>query len=123
MDGKPGDQESSQEDTEERQQGGIMPSSGFSFTDFSPRLESDLCEEHEEKLKLFCEDDQLAICLVCGMSRDHKTHNVIPINEAFENYKVTLFCIYVSTYVGVWNTYKLAGFLHQCHRDLTYWNG
>ncbi|XP_029515734.1 zinc-binding protein A33-like [Oncorhynchus nerka] len=87
MDGKPGDQESSQEDTEERQRGGIMPSSGFSFTDFSPRLESDRCEEHEEKLKLFCEDDQLAICLVCGMSRDHKTHNVIPINEAFENYK------------------------------------
>ncbi|KAG7261964.1 hypothetical protein CRUP_010594, partial [Coryphaenoides rupestris] len=34
-------------------------------------------------------DDQLPICLVCGMSRDHKTHNVIPINEAFENYKVT----------------------------------
>nr|XP_046179290.1 E3 ubiquitin-protein ligase TRIM39-like [Oncorhynchus gorbuscha] len=87
MDGKPGDQESSQEDPEERQREGNMPSSGFSFTDFSPRLESDRCEEHEEKLKLFCEDDQLAICLVCGMSRDHKTHNVIPINEAFENYK------------------------------------
>ncbi|KAJ8382429.1 hypothetical protein SKAU_G00032070 [Synaphobranchus kaupii] len=48
---------------------------------------SDQCEEHEEKLKLFCEDDQVAICLVCGMSRDHKTHSVIPINEAFENYK------------------------------------
>uniref|UniRef100_G3Q159 Uncharacterized protein n=1 Tax=Gasterosteus aculeatus TaxID=69293 RepID=G3Q159_GASAC len=47
----------------------------------------DMCEEHEEKLKLYCEDDQLPICLVCGMSRDHKTHNVIPITEAFENYK------------------------------------
>nr|XP_023697693.1 E3 ubiquitin-protein ligase TRIM39-like isoform X4 [Paramormyrops kingsleyae] len=45
------------------------------------------CQEHEEKLKLFCEDDQVAICLVCGMSRDHRMHHVIPINEAFENYK------------------------------------
>ncbi|XP_041713590.1 E3 ubiquitin-protein ligase TRIM17-like [Coregonus clupeaformis] len=64
-----------------------MPSSGFSFTGSSQRHEPDLCEKHEEKLKLYCEDDQLAICLVCGMSRGHKTHNVIPINEAFENYK------------------------------------
>lgn len=52
------------------------------------RQGTDVCEEHEEKLKLYCEDDQLPICLVCGMSRDHKTHNVIPITEAFENYKV-----------------------------------
>ncbi|XP_030637948.1 zinc-binding protein A33-like [Chanos chanos] len=51
---------------------------------------SDLCTEHEERLKLFCEDDQVAICLVCGMSRDHKNHNLIPINEAFENYKEKL---------------------------------
>ncbi|KAK6298972.1 hypothetical protein J4Q44_G00304820 [Coregonus suidteri] len=64
-----------------------MPSSGFSFTGSSQRHEPDLCEKHEEKLKLYCEDDQLAICLMCGMSRGHKTHNVIPINEAFENYK------------------------------------
>lgn len=46
------------------------------------------CEEHEEKLKLFCEDDQRAICVVCGCSREHKTHNVIPIKEAFQSYKV-----------------------------------
>ncbi|XP_036406770.1 zinc-binding protein A33-like [Megalops cyprinoides] len=55
-----------------------------------PSPERDHCEEHEEKLKLFCEDDQVAICLVCGMSRDHKTHSVIPINEAFDNYKEKL---------------------------------
>ncbi|KAM4732083.1 zinc-binding protein A33-like isoform 2-T2 [Anableps anableps] len=52
-----------------------------------PHMVLDMCEEHEEKLKLYCEDDQLPICLVCGMSRDHKTHNVIPITEAFENYR------------------------------------
>eukprot|EP00062_Callorhinchus_milii_P027512 gi/632990901/ref/XP_007884382.1/ PREDICTED: E3 ubiquitin-protein ligase TRIM39-like isoform X2 [Callorhinchus milii] len=42
------------------------------------------CEEHQEKLKLFCETDQRAICVVCAMSHDHKDHTVIPIKEAAE---------------------------------------
>ncbi|XP_061581383.1 zinc-binding protein A33-like [Cololabis saira] len=71
---------------EEREPGSSM-SSLASSTGHWPHLVTDMCEEHEEKLKLYCEDDQLAICLVCGMSRDHKTHNVIPITEAFENYR------------------------------------
>ncbi|XP_038672714.1 zinc-binding protein A33-like [Scyliorhinus canicula] len=45
------------------------------------------CQEHEEKLKLFCEDEHKAICLVCGMSRAHKTHSVIPIKEAAQIFK------------------------------------
>ncbi|XP_072329382.1 zinc-binding protein A33-like [Scyliorhinus torazame] len=45
------------------------------------------CQEHEEKLKLFCEDEHKTICLVCGMSRAHKTHSVIPIKEAAQIYK------------------------------------
>ncbi|XP_038672709.1 zinc-binding protein A33-like isoform X2 [Scyliorhinus canicula] len=45
------------------------------------------CQEHEEKLKLFCEDEHKAICVVCGMSRAHKTHSVIPIKEAAQIYK------------------------------------
>uniref|UniRef100_A0A4W3GFL7 Uncharacterized protein n=1 Tax=Callorhinchus milii TaxID=7868 RepID=A0A4W3GFL7_CALMI len=36
------------------------------------------------KLKLFCEMDQRAICVVCAMSHDHKYHTVIPIQEAAE---------------------------------------
>ncbi|KAM9850067.1 zinc-binding protein A33-like [Aulostomus maculatus] len=74
------------EELEEREPGSSMSSVASSIGHW-PRLGMDVCEEHEEKLKLYCEDDQLPICLVCGMSRDHKTHNVIPINEAFENYK------------------------------------
>uniref|UniRef100_A0AAY4E0S7 Uncharacterized protein n=1 Tax=Denticeps clupeoides TaxID=299321 RepID=A0AAY4E0S7_9TELE len=35
-------------------------------------------------LKLFCEDDQAAVCLVCGLSRQHKAHDVVPVNEAHE---------------------------------------
>ncbi|XP_069093379.1 E3 ubiquitin-protein ligase TRIM11-like [Pleurodeles waltl] len=50
----------------------------------------DLCREHEEKLKLFCEDDQEPICVVCRESRDHKTHSVLPIPEAAQKYKKTL---------------------------------
>lgn len=76
------------EEPEEREPGSSMSSLASSIGHWPPRLVADMCEEHEEKLKLYCEDDQLPICLVCGMSRDHKTHNVIPINEAFENYKV-----------------------------------
>ncbi|XP_038644575.1 nuclear factor 7, brain-like, partial [Scyliorhinus canicula] len=45
------------------------------------------CQEHEEKLKLFCEDEHKAICVVCGMSRAHKTHSVIPIKVAAQIYK------------------------------------
>ncbi|XP_062381050.1 zinc-binding protein A33-like [Sardina pilchardus] len=65
-------------------------SASCSCEDSETKSDPDMCVEHEEKLKLYCEDDQVAICLVCGMSRDHKTHNVIPINEAFENYKEKL---------------------------------
>ncbi|XP_029457657.1 E3 ubiquitin-protein ligase TRIM39-like [Rhinatrema bivittatum] len=46
-----------------------------------------LCEEHEEKLKLFCEEDQKLICMVCDKSRNHKSHTVIPIEEAVQEYK------------------------------------
>lgn len=76
---------------EERETGSSMSSVASSVGHWA-RVGMDMCEEHEEKLKLYCEDDQLPICLVCGMSRDHKTHNVIPINEAFENYKVLADC-------------------------------
>ncbi|XP_070769437.1 zinc-binding protein A33-like [Enoplosus armatus] len=80
------DPEGALEEPEEREPGSSMSSVASSIGHW-PRLGMDMCEEHEEKLKLYCEDDQLPICLVCGMSRDHKTHNVIPITEAFENYK------------------------------------
>ncbi|XP_069490974.1 E3 ubiquitin-protein ligase TRIM39-like isoform X3 [Ambystoma mexicanum] len=53
--------------------------------------EENLCAEHEEKLKLFCEDDQRPICVVCSMSRDHKPHTVLPIQEAAQEYKDKLY--------------------------------
>ncbi|RXN00319.1 E3 ubiquitin-protein ligase TRIM21 [Acipenser ruthenus] len=47
-----------------------------------------LCILHEEKLKLFCVDDNEAVCLVCQTSKKHKNHNLCPVEEAAQDYKV-----------------------------------
>ncbi|XP_078497865.1 E3 ubiquitin-protein ligase TRIM39-like [Lissotriton helveticus] len=52
--------------------------------------EENLCEKHEEKLRLFCAEDQRMICLVCQDSNDHKTHPASPIEEAAQEHKVKL---------------------------------
>ncbi|KYO39127.1 hypothetical protein Y1Q_0024458 [Alligator mississippiensis] len=46
------------------------------------------CLEHEEKLKLFCEEDGEAICLICMQSQAHRGHTVLPIQEAANDYQV-----------------------------------
>ncbi|XP_069086473.1 E3 ubiquitin-protein ligase TRIM39-like isoform X1 [Pleurodeles waltl] len=55
----------------------------------SPRhaVDANICQEHEETLKLFCHDDLTPICVVCDRSVRHRTHNVLPINEAVVEYK------------------------------------
>ncbi|CAM4559836.1 E3 ubiquitin-protein ligase TRIM39-like [Lepidochelys kempii] len=46
-----------------------------------------MCGEHQETLKLFCEKDQTPICLVCYLSRAHRAHTVVSIEEAAQEYK------------------------------------
>ncbi|XP_062977729.1 E3 ubiquitin-protein ligase TRIM7-like [Elgaria multicarinata webbii] len=46
-----------------------------------------MCEKHSELLKVFCKDDQIPICLVCDLSKEHRHHTVIPIEEAAQDYK------------------------------------
>ncbi|XP_077180824.1 zinc finger protein RFP-like [Paroedura picta] len=46
-----------------------------------------VCARHQEPLKLFCQEDQTPICVICRESRDHRSHQVLPIEEAAENYK------------------------------------
>ncbi|XP_069738060.1 E3 ubiquitin-protein ligase TRIM41 [Phaenicophaeus curvirostris] len=46
-----------------------------------------LCEKHQEPLKLFCEVDEEAICVVCRESRSHKHHSVVPLEEVVQDYK------------------------------------
>ncbi|XP_062293188.1 zinc-binding protein A33-like isoform X2 [Scomber scombrus] len=48
----------------------------------------ELCKLHGEKLKLFCQDDQELICLICRDAKKHKKHNCVPINEAVEDHRL-----------------------------------
>uniref|UniRef100_A0A8B9T2P3 TRI41 ligase n=1 Tax=Anas platyrhynchos TaxID=8839 RepID=A0A8B9T2P3_ANAPL len=45
---------------------------------------------HQEPLKLFCEVDEQAICVVCRESRSHKHHSVVPLEEVVQDYKMKL---------------------------------
>lgn len=49
--------------------------------------DGNICEEHDEKLKLFCIQDKEAICVICRESRQHRLHAVVPIAEAAQEYK------------------------------------
>ncbi|NWZ88406.1 TRI41 ligase, partial [Poecile atricapillus] len=47
----------------------------------------ELCEKHQEPLKLFCEVDEAAICVVCREARGHKHHSVVPLDEVVQDCK------------------------------------
>lgn len=60
-----------------------------------------LCCRHGEPLRLFCEDDQRPVCLVCRESQEHQAHTLAPIDEAFESYRVSwplgeMFTVYLN---------------------------
>uniref|UniRef100_A0A8C0J3W5 Zinc finger protein RFP n=1 Tax=Chelonoidis abingdonii TaxID=106734 RepID=A0A8C0J3W5_CHEAB len=44
--------------------------------------EDGVCMEHQEPLKLFCEEDQTPICVLCDRSQAHRAHTVVLIEEA-----------------------------------------
>ncbi|XP_078541622.1 E3 ubiquitin-protein ligase TRIM39-like [Lissotriton helveticus] len=46
-----------------------------------------LCEEHGERLQLFCETDGELLCVVCRESQAHREHRVTPVKEAEQEYK------------------------------------
>uniref|UniRef100_A0A8C1IBI6 Uncharacterized protein n=1 Tax=Cyprinus carpio TaxID=7962 RepID=A0A8C1IBI6_CYPCA len=43
-----------------------------------------LCSEHMEPLKLFCENDQRLVCLICKEGEKHCGHSFKPVKEAME---------------------------------------
>ncbi|XP_059979477.1 E3 ubiquitin-protein ligase TRIM4 isoform X2 [Lagenorhynchus albirostris] len=49
-----------------------------------------LCGRHWEPLRLFCEDDQRLVCLVCRESQEHQAHTMAPVDEAFASYREKL---------------------------------
>ncbi|XP_077779207.1 zinc finger protein RFP-like [Podarcis muralis] len=46
-----------------------------------------VCEKHQEPLKLFCQEDEAPICVVCKESKEHQSHKMVPLEEAFQEYK------------------------------------
>ncbi|XP_054831886.1 E3 ubiquitin-protein ligase TRIM7-like [Eublepharis macularius] len=46
-----------------------------------------VCEKHREPLELFCKDDEAPLCVVCGRSKEHRDHEVIPLEEASQENK------------------------------------
>ncbi|XP_013917815.1 PREDICTED: tripartite motif-containing protein 12A-like, partial [Thamnophis sirtalis] len=45
------------------------------------------CQKHQERLELFCKNDQVFVCSVCRGSEEHRDHTVIPIETAGLEFK------------------------------------
>ncbi|XP_073707384.1 E3 ubiquitin-protein ligase TRIM39-like isoform X2 [Garra rufa] len=52
-------------------------------------LEDYICQKHERPLDLFCRDDQTCVCYICTV-KDHKNHNIVPIEEESQEKKTEL---------------------------------
>uniref|UniRef100_A0A3Q3GDM5 B30.2/SPRY domain-containing protein n=1 Tax=Labrus bergylta TaxID=56723 RepID=A0A3Q3GDM5_9LABR len=52
-------------------------------------LEDRMCERHGKTLEMFCKNDQMCVCLLCAVL-DHKTHDVVPLKEEYEEKKAEL---------------------------------
>ncbi|KAM4634868.1 E3 ubiquitin-protein ligase TRIM69 [Polymixia lowei] len=50
------------------------------------------CGRHREELKLYCEEDQELVCLVCGLSQEHRNHSMVCVQEAEQRYRASLNC-------------------------------
>ncbi|XP_067378683.1 zinc-binding protein A33-like [Channa argus] len=48
-----------------------------------------VCDKHEDEPRLFCEDEDRAVCPVCGLSL-HQSHKVVPIEQAVSDLKEQL---------------------------------
>ncbi|CAB1352826.1 unnamed protein product [Coregonus sp. 'balchen'] len=48
------------------------------------------CGRHREELKLYCEEDQELLCLVCGLSQEHRNHTMVCVQEAQQRYRASL---------------------------------
>ncbi|XP_077187411.1 E3 ubiquitin-protein ligase TRIM39-like [Paroedura picta] len=45
------------------------------------------CPKHHEPQHLFCKEDAISLCVICGLSEEHRNHRVIPVEEAAQEYK------------------------------------
>ncbi|KAF3702783.1 Zinc-binding protein A33 [Channa argus] len=68
----------------------------------------DFCIQHSEKLKLFCQNDQQLICVICRDAQKHKKHNCVPINEAAEDHRTTIkvHLMHLKSTLGIYKSQK-----------------
>ncbi|KAM8980926.1 tripartite motif-containing protein 43-like [Sarcophilus harrisii] len=45
------------------------------------------CVTHKKPFKLFCEEDQTALCVTCCETPEHGAHNISPLQEAAHKYR------------------------------------
>ncbi|XP_053144725.1 zinc finger protein RFP-like isoform X2 [Hemicordylus capensis] len=53
--------------------------------------EARVCEEHQEPCQLFCLQDRVLICSVCGQSGEHQVHHVVSAEEAAQAYRLQMY--------------------------------
>ncbi|XP_059911470.1 tripartite motif-containing protein 16-like isoform X1 [Gadus macrocephalus] len=46
-------------------------------------LKDRMCKKHDRLLELFCQTDQVCVCVLCTVT-DHKSHPVVPLKEEYE---------------------------------------
>ncbi|XP_057693147.1 zinc-binding protein A33-like isoform X2 [Corythoichthys intestinalis] len=51
------------------------------------KMSVERCSLHEEKLTVYCQNDEKPICLLCQMSKLHKVHECCPLDEAAKQKK------------------------------------
>ncbi|XP_062274254.1 zinc-binding protein A33-like [Scomber scombrus] len=59
---------------------------GSSETEKGEKKVEVVCSKHQEEPKLFCKDEQRAVCPVCEFSF-HQSHKVVPVEEAVSDLK------------------------------------
>ncbi|XP_042305544.1 zinc finger protein RFP-like isoform X2 [Sceloporus undulatus] len=60
----------------------------ISLKETSKGMEGSLCQAHQQPLKLFCHQEGVPICLGCDKGKAHQGHQVVPIQEAHQEFKI-----------------------------------
>ncbi|XP_045076859.1 E3 ubiquitin-protein ligase TRIM50-like [Coregonus clupeaformis] len=51
------------------------------------RAQPETCPEHHNPLSLYCEEDQMVICGLCGSIGAHRSHKITPVSSIYSRMK------------------------------------